>query len=197
VLRVADAAVLPWQFTDLAQVYGGYVHELHALADQQRAQTHALIELLDAHAFELSADPLETRSPPVRQTEVPFLDFAPLDNALTRLERSARAYDAAYAAAAAQGLVLSDSQRRELDGLLQGLEQALTDQRGLPGRPWYRHLIYAPGMLTGYGAKTMPGVREAIEGRRWDEANDYVVATAAALQNYCARLDAASALWRH
>jgi len=197
VLRVADAAVLPWQFTDLAQVYGGYVHELHALADQQRAQTHALIELLDAHAFELSADPLEPRSPPVRQTEVPFLDFAPLDNALTRLERSARAYDAAYAAAAAQGLVLSDPQRRELDGLLQGLEQALTDQRGLPGRPWYRHLIYAPGMLTGYGAKTMPGVREAIEGRRWDEANDYVVATAAALQNYCARLDAASALWRH
>jgi N-acetylated-alpha-linked acidic dipeptidase len=196
-LRVADATVLPWQFSDLAQVYGGYVHELHDLADQERAHSRALDELLDTHAFELSADPLQTRSPPVREAEVPFLDFAPLDNAIARLERSARAYDAAYAGAAAQGLALSDAQRGELDGLLQGLEQTLTDQRGLPARPWYRHLLYAPGMLTGYGAKTMPGVREAIEGRRWDEANDYVQATATALQNYGARLDAASALWRH
>src|SRR5208283_3773988 len=128
--------------------------------------------------------------------DVPFLDFAPLDNAVAQLERSARAYDGAYAAGAAQGLTLSTAQRGELDGLLQGIEQTLTDQRGLPGRPWYRHLIYAPGLLTGYGAKTIPGVREAIEGRRWDEANDYVVATAAALQNYCTRLDVGTALWR-
>jgi N-acetylated-alpha-linked acidic dipeptidase len=196
VLRVADAVVLPWQFTDLAQVYAGYVHELHELADAARARARTLDELLDAHAFELSADPQQKLAPPQREGEVPFLDFAPLDNAAERLERSARAYDAAYAGAAAAGLTLADAQRAQLDALLQGIEQALTDERGLPGRPWYQHLIYAPGMLTGYGAKTMPGVREGIEGRRWDEANDSVRATAAALQNYCARLDAATLLWR-
>jgi N-acetylated-alpha-linked acidic dipeptidase len=197
VLRVADGAVLPWQFTDLAQVYGGYVRELHELADGERAHARALGELLDAHAFDLSADPEHALAPPAREAEVPFLDFAPLDNAIAQLERSARAYDAAYAGAAGQLLTLSDAQRGALDGLLQGLEQTLTDQRGLPARPWYRHLIYAPGVLTGYGAKTMPGVREAIEGRRWDEANEYVRATAGALQSFCARLDAATAFWRH
>jgi len=197
VLRVADAAVLPWQFTDLAQTYGGYVRELHELADQERSHAHTLGELLDAQAFELSGDPQQPLSPPAREADVPFLDFAPLDNALARLERSARDYDAAYAGAATRGLALSDVQRRQIDGLLQGIEQTLTDERGLPARPWYRHLIYAPGMLTGYGAKTMPGVREAIEGRRWDEANEYVRTTAAALQNYCARLDTATAFWQH
>jgi N-acetylated-alpha-linked acidic dipeptidase len=196
VLRVADASVLPWQFTDLARTYGGYVRELHQLADEKRAHARSLAELLDARAFELSADPQQPRAPPLREAAVPFLDFAPLDNALAQLERCARGYDAAYAAAAAQGLALSDAQRGELDAALQGIERALTDERGLPARPWYRHLIYAPGMFTGYGAKTMPGVREAIEGRRWDEANEYVRVTAAALQRYCARLDAATALWR-
>jgi N-acetylated-alpha-linked acidic dipeptidase len=197
VLRVADATVLPWQFSDLAQTYGSYLRELHELADESRAHARALGELLDAHAFELAADPQARLAPPVRETDVPYLDFAPLDNAIARLERSARTYDVAYAAAAAQGLAVGDAQRRALDGLLQGIEQSLMDPRGLPLRPWYRHLIYAPGMLTGYGAKTMPGVREAIEGRRWDEANDYLIATAAALQSYCARLDAATAAWRH
>ena len=197
VLRVADAAVLPWQFSDVAQTYAGYVRELHELADESRAHARLLGELLDAHAFEVTADPQAGIAPPAREADTPYLDFAPLDNVIAQLDRSARAYDAAYAAAAAQGLVLGDAQRRELDGILQGIEQSLTDPRGLPRRPWYRHMIYAPGMLTGYGAKTMPGVREAIEGRRWDEANDYVVASAAALQGYCARLDAATAAWRH
>ena len=74
------------------------------------------------------------------------------------------------------------------------MEPALTDARGLPGRDWYRHLIYAPGLLTGYGVKTLPGVREAIEQHRWDEANEYVARTAAVLSGYCDRLDRATAL---
>ena len=69
----------------------------------------------------------------------------------------------------------------------------LTDPRGLPGRPWYRHLIYAPGLLTGYGAKTLPGVREAIEGRRWTEAAEFIRRTAAVLDAASARIDQATA----
>jgi N-acetylated-alpha-linked acidic dipeptidase len=197
VLRVAQAGLFPLQFTDLAGVYAGYVHELHELADERRARSVALHELLDAHAFELAADPTRPVAPPAAESEVPFLDFAPLDNAIVRLERSAKAYDAAYASASHAGLVLDAARRGELDVQLQQLEQALTSERGLPGRPWYRHLIYAPGMLTGYGAKTLPGVREAIEGRRWDEAAAYIVTTARALDAYCDRLAAATALLRN
>ena len=68
----------------------------------------------------------------------------------------------------------------------------MSDPKGLPGREWYRHLIYAPGLLTGYGVKTLPGVREAVEDDRWDEANRYVAITATALSAYCDRLDEAT-----
>ena len=76
---------------------------------------------------------------------------------------------------------------------MQGVEQTLISEQGLPGRPWYRHLIYAPGLLTGYGSKTLPGVREAIESRRWEEAQAFVGRTADALNAAAARIDQARA----
>jgi N-acetylated-alpha-linked acidic dipeptidase len=123
---------------------------------------------------------------------VPYLDFAPLDNAVARLTKSARAYDAAQEHALDGSL--SAAKRKELNAQLQGIEQALTDARGLPGREWYRHLIYAPGLLTGYGVKTVPGVREAIDDNRWAEANQYMTITANALNAYSDRLDKATGL---
>jgi N-acetylated-alpha-linked acidic dipeptidase len=74
------------------------------------------------------------------------------------------------------------------------MEQSLTQARGLPGREWFKHLIYAPGMLTGYGVKTLPGVRESIEADKWDVANEYSGATAAVLNAYCTRIDKATEL---
>jgi len=194
VLRVADADVLPMQFADFAGVYEGYARELHKLADDKREHTHALSALLTARAFELASDPTRPIGPPAMESDVPFLDFAPLDNAIERLQRSAKAYDAAYERAAVKGLALNSGQMAELDQVLQGLEQALISDTGLPGRPWYRHLIYAPGMYTGYGVKTMPGVREAIEQRHWDDAGQYIALTARALDAYCQRLDAAATM---
>ena len=79
-----------------------------------------------------------------------------------------------------------------MNAQLRVLEQALTDPNGLPGREWYKHLIYAPGLLTGYGVKTLPGVREAIEDNRWDEANRYAVITAKVLESYCDQLEKAT-----
>ena len=124
---------------------------------------------------------------------VPAVDLAPLDGAVARLKVSAKAYDDAVAAAGP----LKPALRVALDGLLQGAEQSLTDPRGLPGRPWYKHLGYAPGLLTGYGAKTLPGVREAIEARRWAEAGDYIGRTAQVLLVLSDRLDKAAALLKH
>jgi N-acetylated-alpha-linked acidic dipeptidase len=109
---------------------------------------------------------------------------------------SAKAYDELYAQLDAGTSMLTPAQSRKLDDLLRGLEGTLLDAHGLPGRDWYKHLIYAPGLYTGYGVKTLPGVREAIEQNLWDQANHYASLTAAALSVYCDRLDQATAMLR-
>jgi N-acetylated-alpha-linked acidic dipeptidase len=196
VLRMAQAEVLPLEFTSFARTMRDYRDELGTLVEKRRAKSETLAQLLEARAFELAADPTRVVGPPERMPEVPYLDFAPLDNILARLEKSAGAYDEARARLDRDEVSLDGNRRNELNGLLRGMEQVLTDPRGLPGRDWYRHLIYAPGLLTGYGVKTLPGIREAIEDDRWDEANRYIGITAAALGAYSDRLDEATRLLR-
>ena len=60
-------------------------------------------------------------------------------------------------------------------------EQQLLLTDGLPRRSWYKHSLYAPGFYTGYGVKTLPGIREAIEQRNWKEAQDEINLTAQAI----------------
>jgi N-acetylated-alpha-linked acidic dipeptidase len=107
------------------------------------------------------------------------------------LKASAKVYDDTLASGA-----VAPAHAIKANAILQDIDQSLLDERGLPGRPWYKNLAYAPGVLTGYGAKTLPGVREAIEGRRWAEAQTYVERTAKALEAYAARVDAAAAALR-
>jgi N-acetylated-alpha-linked acidic dipeptidase len=194
VLRIADADVLPMQFGSFASSVDGYVTELHELADQKRKAAEELGKLLDQNAFALTSDPTRPLLAPEREPEVPYLDFAALDNTVARLKKSTKAYDDRYARLATGSSKLSAEQNRQLNDLLRGMESTLLGARGLPGREWYKHLIYAPGLYTGYGVKTVPGVREAIEQNHWDEANQYVTFTAAALSAYCDRLDKATAL---
>ncbi|MGB6605855.1 MAG: transferrin receptor-like dimerization domain-containing protein [Steroidobacteraceae bacterium] len=194
ILRMADADVLPLQFTGFADTVSGYLDELRKAVDDKRKKTAELDKLLDGNAFGLVTDPTRVVAAPEREVAVPQLDFTPLEQAVTRLKKSAAAYDAAYARLTGGELQLSAAKRRQLNGLLQGMEQRLTLARGLPGREWYRHYVYAPGMLTGYGVKTLPGVREAIDGNRWDEAARYIPITATVLGNYCDGIDEATAL---
>ncbi len=191
VLRIADADIVPMQFGDVSDTFNGYIQELHKLADDKRKNAGELGKLLDQNAFTLASDPTKPVLPPVREPEVPYLDFSALDNAGARLKKSAKAYDEAMSSNASK---LTTTQRVELNGLLRGLEQTLVNPQGLPRRDWYKHLIYAPGLLTGYGVKTMPGVREAIDENLWDEANRYAAITAKALKNYCDRLDRATSV---
>ena len=197
VLRMADAAVLPLEFTAFAETVSDYLGQLRKLIEEKRSHATELDRLLDDKAFVLSEDPTRVVLPPQREEAVPEIDFAPLASVIARLKTSARGYDAAYGKLVAGELKLSAAQRSELNRLLQGMEQKLTDVRGLPGRDWFRHLIYAPGVLTGYGVKTLPGVREAIEGARWAEASQYVAITAQVLAAYCDQLDQATRLIEH
>jgi N-acetylated-alpha-linked acidic dipeptidase len=194
ILRVADADVLPLQFAGFADAVDGYVSELHDLTEQKRKAAEELGRLLDRNAFTLASDPTRPVLAPERDPDVPYLDLAPLDNVAARLKKSAKGYDDLYQKLGAGTSKLSPAQSRELDELLRGMEGTLLYAHGLPGRDWYKHLIYAPGLYTGYGVKTLPGVREAIEQNHWDEANQYAGLTAAALTAYCDRLDQAAAL---
>jgi N-acetylated-alpha-linked acidic dipeptidase len=110
------------------------------------------------------------------------------------LRQSAQAYQAAYDARLARGLALPAKQLRQINQLMGTMEQRLLDEAGLPGRPWYRNMMQAPGALTGYGAKTVPAVREALEARDWSSADRYAAVTAKTLDSYRAQLDQLTAL---
>jgi N-acetylated-alpha-linked acidic dipeptidase len=190
-LRASQAQLLPARESDFAASIAGYDDELHKLADGMRGKSQELAKLLDDGAYKLADDPQLPLSPPPRNADVPYLNFAELDNAAAKLAHSAEAFDREYVRLAAAEGAGADAARERLNAVLATLEQTLMDSHGLPGREWYQHMLYAPGFHTGYGVKTLPGIREAIEERRWDEANRYMGVVARALNAYSAALDRA------
>jgi N-acetylated-alpha-linked acidic dipeptidase len=193
-LRMAEADVLPLTMSDFSEAVARYAEELHKLTDSMRESTELQHRILDEKLDTLAADPTRTFRPPEREASVPVLNFAPLDNALLRLKKSAKTCDDAMTTAIKNGLKLDSSQRVELNSRLRSLEQTLLHPDGLPDRSWFRHMIFAPGLKTGYGAKTLPGIREAVEDRRWPDAEKFAATVAAVLDNYCDQLDKITAL---
>lgn len=189
VLRAANADTLPLEFTRLSATLDKYVKEVVKLANDMRTETEERNHLIQAGAFDAAADPKEKRLAPARQAPVPPLDFAPLQAALKRVDASARSYEAARSVGQGTG-----ERGKALDEALIRTERRMTRAEGLPRRPWFRHQIYAPGFYTGYGVKTLPGVREAIEQRRWDEAQQQIEVTARTLEAVAAEIDRATAL---
>ena len=194
VLRTADAQVLPLRFTDFSATLSRYVAQLHTEVASERKAAQRQHELLAADAYRLAADPTRPVAPPARLSDVPSIDLTPLDRAAARLRQSAQAYEAAYETRAAAGLSLPPARLRAINALLATMEQRLLDDTGLPGRPWYKNMMQAPGELTGYAPKTLPAVREALEARNWTGANQYAIATAKVLDGYRAQLDRLTAL---
>ena len=192
-LRAAQADLIPARESDFAASIAAYDEELHQLADGMRTKTGELTKLLDEDSYKLTANPDTPRAPPARVAEVPYLNFAELDNAVQKLEKSAKGFDKEYARLDASSDPSAKAERDRVNATLTVLEQSLMDPHGLPGREWYQHMIYAPGMHTGYGVKTLPGIREAIEERRWDEANQYMGVVSRALNAYSERMDRAIA----
>ena len=191
VMRLADADLPVQRYGDFAETVTGYLDEVKKLADAKRDEAMARTRLLAAGAYKLADDPTISRGDPPQLAASPKLDFGPMDRAVARLKASADRFDQTLAA---KGGALTPAQKTTLDLALLPLEQTLLRDKGLPFRPWYKNMIYAPGRFTGYGAKTLPGVREAIEERRFDDAAAYIGLTAEALSDYAAGLDAATAV---
>ncbi len=191
VLRLANAGVLPFAFEPLAETIGRYAKEVATLADELREKTDEENRLLAEKQYDLVADPKQTFIAPRPKLAVPFLNFAPLQNAVTVLKKSSTAYAKAEKERKAP---LAPEAQKALDELLYTSERTFIRKEGLPLRPWYAHQLYAPGYYTGYSVKTLPGIREAIEERRYDEAQTQIAAAAQAILACAVQVDRATEL---
>ncbi len=204
-LRLAMMDVLPFHFAPLVDRIETYLGEIESMADAMREETARQNQLIESGAYALSNDPLDPLLAPEPEDEVPYFPFAHIRNAITELRVAAAAADKAAREATAEAVNKAASQAasqaeaagaadqkaalRRINQALFTVERAMTDMEGLPRRPWFRHQIYAPGFYTGYGVKTLPGVREAIEERKWQEAHDEIEDLAATLQRMARALE--------
>ncbi|MBV9573455.1 MAG: folate hydrolase, partial [Acidobacteriales bacterium] len=194
VMRFADAAILPYDFVNFADTMQKYQKELEKLLADKQEEIREGNEELEEGVFKATLDPRRPTVAPAREEMPPHLNFAPMQNATEALVRSAEHYRRALAHAQAN---LSDSQPEWLLTVNQRLiesERTLTNDEGLPRRPWYKHLITAPGVYSGYDPKTIPGVREAIEQKKYAEADQEIVRVAKILQNESALIEGTAQL---
>ena len=192
VLRIADAGLLPFEFTNFAETVKRYLDELKKLLKSKQDEIAERNRQLEEGVFSATADPKEAFVSPSREEVPPHLNFAPLENALENLTRRAERYSKAAAGVKTSGKAPSASIISSVNKKLIQSERLLTDQKGLPGRDWFRHLIYAPGFYTGYGVKTIPGVREAIEQKKWIEAESEIVRVAGILEQEARLIESAA-----
>jgi len=183
-LRLANAAALPFDFRSFYKTVNGYAGELMALLEQQRESTALSNQLIREKHYGYAGDPTVTLLPPPVKDEVPYLNFSSLQNALSGLEKTTNRLSDSLSK-----LKLPEGRQDAVNQALYKAEQQLLSDNGLPRRSWYRHAIYAPGFYTGYGVKTLPGIREAIEQRNWKEAQEQIEIAAAVLKKFTAYLD--------
>ncbi len=190
VMRLADADLLPYEFTDLADTVHKYVTEVQELAGKERGEIERRNRDLERGVFTAISDPRQKFVPPAVEPVPPYLNFAPLLNATSALTKAAERYQKALEHAEANGgAALARASLAPLNNALMGSERELTTPDGLPGRPWFKHEIYAPGLYTGYAVKTLPSVREAVEQKKWQEADQQIQIVGKVLEGEAALID--------
>jgi len=194
VLRVADTDLLPFDFADFTDTIHRYLDELQRLQKSMQDEIRERDKEISEGVFTAVSDPKKVSVPPSVEAVPPYLNFSPLDNAVEALARSTQRFEhdinrlKQNENETLKGTLLDDVNKK-----LMMSERRLTSPEGLPGRPWFRHMVYAPGMYTGYGVKTIPGVREAIEQKQWKEADAQIVRAAGIFESEAKLIDLASA----
>ncbi|MEC7264688.1 MAG: transferrin receptor-like dimerization domain-containing protein [Bacteroidota bacterium] len=182
VLRMANAEVLPFELTQWHATVDGYLNEVMKTLETMRSDVEKHNKLVKKDAFQLVMDPKKPVAPAKMEAEIPYLDFSPLQNVMADLKTSIDTFSKVDL------MQLPAAKRAQLNKALMGMEQVLLQDKGLPRRDWFKHQIYAPGFYTGYGVKTLPGVREAIEQKEWKEAQEQIGVLATTLQNFDAEV---------
>lgn len=188
-LRLANATRLPFDVRSFHRTVNNYLREVIELADNMREATTAENKMISEKRYVYASDPNLKILPPPKKETVPYLDYSPLQNAIANLDITAQQFMDSVI-----NETIAPNNLEKINTLLYQCEQRLLIEGGLPRRPWYRHTIYAPGYYTGYGVKTLPGIREAIEQRNWDEAREQISIAARALEDYAAGIREAIAL---
>jgi len=179
-MRLANADVLPIDFNSFYKTVNDYVGELKTLLDNTRAETEQENKMIADKLYDLAKDPKKGFQSPRPKGVVPYLNFSELENKMSELKTQAEEFQKLYA----NGTQLSPEKQKELNTVLFQVERALINEKGLPRRSWYKHQVYAPGFYTGYGVKTLPGIREGIEERNWKEAQDNILIVAKTIESY-------------
>jgi N-acetylated-alpha-linked acidic dipeptidase len=193
VMRMADADLLPYDFTTLASTVKKYEGELESLAQGKREDVREQNREIEDGTLTNASDPTETYVPPKHEELPPYVNFAPLKNSVDALTRAAERYSHAHSQAMQNGgAALAHASLAGVNQKLYMCERSLTSDKGLPGRPWFKHQLYAPGFYTGYGVKTIPAVREAIEQKNWQLTEEQIGIVATVLMKEAAAIDAAS-----
>ncbi|RXG28649.1 transferrin receptor-like dimerization domain-containing protein [Leeuwenhoekiella palythoae] len=182
-LRMANADILPFEMNAWYKTVSEYMDEVTETAEAMRKQAEKQQQLVAENAYVIAADPKDNLKAPEAEKDIPYLDFSPLQNALASVKSSVHDFSKTDFTS------LSASKQKMVNAKLKDLEKALLSESGLPRRPWFKHQIYAPGFYTGYGVKTLPGVREAIEQKNFEEAQEQIEKLAKTLTAFKGKLD--------
>ncbi len=193
VMRLANADLLPFDFSNFANTVGRYAEELKRMHSGMQEQIRERNRQVEEGVFRATMDPKEPEVLPRAEEVPPFLNFAPLDNGMDALTRASERYEKSLGLARANGgAALASASLKNVNALLIASERKMTHADGLPGRAWFQHMIYAPGFYTGYGVKTIPAVREAIEQKQWKLADEQIARVGKVLTDEAALIENAA-----
>jgi N-acetylated-alpha-linked acidic dipeptidase len=192
VMRMADAEILPYEFTDVADTMHQYVDELKKQMTETRQEITETNRQIHEGVFLATSDPQTPSYPPKEEQVPPYINFAPLENGAADLTISAEKYQTAFSQLGKDDAVLDGTQVANVNHLLMLTERATLLQAGLPGRSWYKNQIYAPGAYTGYGVKTLAAVREAMDQHKWQLADQQSPLVGGVLVDWSRAIDAAT-----
>jgi N-acetylated-alpha-linked acidic dipeptidase len=152
-LRLANARGLPFVYTDYANQLRDFLTEVERAATARKLagafDGRALREVIND--FNVEARKIEERQ----------------QSLVAEIERTRVQANDSYTRAIARLQRINDA--------LLAAERALTDARGLSGRSWYKHQIYAPGYYTGYAAQPLPDLRQAVDNSKAEDAREAAV----------------------
>ena len=203
VMRLASADVLPFVFTNLAATTHRYIDELQQLRDRRSKEIDEERRRVSDSVYAIVRDPRDPVGAPRLQTPPPRFDFAPLLDAQDSLSAAAARFEKSYTAWRDGGGAAQERAQpgdggaaglAEVNRRLMRAERVLMLRDGLENRPWFKHSLYAPGFYTGYGVKTMPGIREAIEQSEWGRVNGEIGRLAEAVNAEAALVKEAATL---
>lgn len=193
VMRMADADFVPVSYAAQADAIAHYEADLEKLLKDKQDEYAERNRQLEEGVFRAISDPRRPLLPPPAEAVPPYINFAPMKNAVDSLKASAAHYAQALSRYAANGSpALPEAARETLNADLLRISRLFLNEKGLPERPWFKNQIYAPGAYTGYGAKPVAAVREYMDQNKWREAEGQVPEVARVILQAAAGIEQAA-----